>query len=306
MSQARSRRRILAATVALLPLAGCASVVRQVDRSTAHVGGATTVPPTTDPATPTRSPTANPTAEPTATQSSGPGTLAQSTLDGTASSNAAAATATAGRSATPDPLGSIDPPTLAFVDVPIPRPPGGSTYATMGRSSASTVATVFGNWKCPYTRQFVVDELDGLVDSFVRPGDVALRFRDVAYHGDQPFLGADAPRAGRAGLAVWRHDPSSFWSYFATVFENQPPERDRWATVDHLRQLAGVAGVNPLDAVTRDLDDGTGEGQLRASVTAAADAGVSAVPRVVVDGTVTAPTLDLGATRDQLRRAANR
>ncbi|WP_323191226.1 thioredoxin domain-containing protein [Halostella sp. PRR32] len=201
---------------------------------------------------------------------------------------------------------TIRQPGVSFAGTaPGPDDPGQYEYATMGSADATATATVYGNWKCPHTQTFVLEQLDGIVAEFVRSEDIALEFRFLGYRSGEPFLGSDAPRAARAGLAVWNADPANYWAYLAYVFENQPQEQYEWAQRDFLEQLAEEAGVRGVSQIGRALDDDAYASAVRATTDAASDAGVSTVPRVVVDGDVTAPTVDLDETRAQLERASD-
>jgi protein-disulfide isomerase len=195
---------------------------------------------------------------------------------------------------------NISPPATSLPPVTVPD---GERYPTMG--SGDETVTLYGNWKCPYTREFVQTQLPALVDEFVRPGDLSIRFRAVAYRGGEPFLGPDAPQSARAGLAVWESDPKSFWTYFMTVFANQPQERYQWGTPELLTRFAGSAGVENLGAIRTAAAGDTYESRLQQTVASARRLDLWSVPRVVYEGQVTAPTLDAERTREQLARAAD-
>ena len=192
----------------------------------------------------------------------------------------------------------VGPPNVSFANVPLPNDPGAHPYARMG-TGADVTATVFGNWKCPYTQAMVVDYLPSIVSSFVRPGDLDLEFRFLAYRSGEPFLGADAPRATRAGLAVWDEAPATYWSYFSYVFGNQPSSDERWATPSALGKLADKAGA---DIALDDHLDGN-DARVDRTVAAARKQAVYSVPRLAVDGDVFAPTIEPAATTNALASA---
>lgn len=191
----------------------------------------------------------------------------------------------------------IEAPELSLADVSIPGTD--SRYARLGSEDAPVTATLYGNWKCPYTQAFVLTQLPEYVERYVRPGSLALEFRSVAYMDGDPFLGPDAPRAARSGLAVWDVDPDSYWQYFAYVFANQPQERHEWAQVDLLARFAEAAGVRGVDRIARSVRTGVYGGEVDATASAAAGRGVTTVPRLVLDGRgdVLAPTLSPEAVR---------
>lgn len=159
----------------------------------------------------------------------------------------------------------------------------------MGTGNADATVTYFGSWKCPYCAQFSTGFLSTLVTDYVKPGQIALKFRNLAYIGGKPFLGPDAPAAARAGLAVWNDDPESYWPYHEYVFRNQPPESKRWATADTLTSFAQEAGVTDPSVVRTAIQENKYEDALRATSDAVADAGVSGTPTLLVDGTTVSP-----------------
>jgi protein-disulfide isomerase len=178
-----------------------------------------------------------------------------------------------------------------------PLPDGDSTYARMGTDGPTV--TYYGNWKCPFCAEFSVGSdrvfsMPELLTGYVAPGDVTLEHRSVAYIDGRPFLGPDAPRAARAGLAVWDRDPASYWAYHEHVMANQPSESEEWATPDRLVGFAEAAGVEPIAEVRADVESGAHEDAVRASTEpfltaferSDSDPGT---PAVVVDGVAYSP-----------------
>lgn len=200
----------------------------------------------------------------------------------------------------------IAEPNVFSSKVPVPERSTDYEYATMSARADAPVATVYGSWKCPYTREFVRTLLPELVDEFVASGDVALEFRSVAYDGNEPFLGEDAPRASRAGLAAWQVDPDSYWNYFEYVFANQPPEREEWAQPDVLARFASEAGVEPTDRFEDELTGSEYSDTVQEASTQFQELDADAVPRVVTEDAVTAPNLEVEATREQLQELSAR
>lgn len=190
-----------------------------------------------------------------------------------------------GTGTVPDP-GALSGPVAT---APLPSAPGDHRYPVMGRADATITIPYFGSWKCPYCARFSTSFLAGLVRDYVEPGDVAITFRDLAYVNGQAFLGADAPAAGHAGLAVWHTDPDTYWKYHEYVFRHQPPERKQWATADRLSAFAEAVGVADPDAVRTAVQHQQYERALRATSKAAANAGVDGTPALVIDGTVVSP-----------------
>ena len=192
----------------------------------------------------------------------------------------------------------------AVANAPIPSDPTSATYATTGSANQPTV-TYYGNWKCPYCAQFSTGFLGDIVTDYVEPDDISLRFRGLAYIDGEPFLGADAPRAARAGLAVWNVDPDAYWRYHEYVFANQPPERESWATTDKLVSFAEQAGVTETEQIRTKLQNQAYESPVRKTSQAAADAGVSGTPTLVIDGETVNPLSDEQRTRTLIEQLAD-
>lgn len=173
-------------------------------------------------------------------------------------------------------------PTGPVSTATLPTSPGEHTYATMGDTDAPVRAVYYGNWKCPYCADFSTGFMGDIVTDYVEPGDVRLTYRALAYVGGEPFLGADAPRAARAGLAVWNVDPGSYWRFHEYVMVNQPPETEQWATVDTLATMAENAGVSDPNGVRSALRDGSYESPVRQTSERASELGLNGTPTLVV------------------------
>ncbi|UIP01596.1 DsbA family protein (plasmid) [Halobaculum sp. CBA1158] len=193
--------------------------------------------------------------------------------------------------------------TGVITSAPIPESPSEFRYATMGSADAEVTVTYFGSWKCPYCAQFSTGMLSQLVADYVEPGDIALEFRDLAYFGGEPFLGPDAPAAGQAGLAVWNAEPASYWAFHEYVFQNQPPEREQWATADKMVQFARSAGVSETDPVRTAIQENQYTDALRATDSAAENNGISSTPALLIDGTTINPLGNGDRTRQLIEDA---
>ncbi len=109
-------------------------------------------------------------------------------------------------------------------DAPIPADSDARTYPTMGNADAPT-ATVYGNFKCPYTQEFVLGNLEVIVDEFVETGRLAIQFYDLAYEpGDTSthYISSSDPRITAFVLGVWDEDPNSYWQFYVETFEDLP------------------------------------------------------------------------------------
>lgn len=202
------------------------------------------------------------------------------------------------------PVDTSSAPEGTVTDAPIPDDPSSFTYATMGTDGP--LVTYFANWKCPGCAQFSTGEGDVLglgriVQDYVSSGDVQLECRAFTYTSEgEPFLGADAPRAARAGLAVWNVDPQSYWRFHEQVMANQPPKGEKWATTDKLVEFAEQSEVENVEQVRSAVENGKYEDPVRANTDAATGYdGFNGTPSLVIDGAVYNP-FDPKKTKDAL------
>ena len=198
---------------------------------------------------------------------------------------------------------SSEPLDSAVANAPVPSDPSAYQYATMSTGESSKV-TYYGSWKCPYCAEFSQGFLNEIVTGYVEPNGLPLTFRGLAYAGREPFLGPDAPRATRAGLAVWNLAPDSYWGYHEYVFANQPPESEQWAATDQLVTFAEEAGIERTDELRSRIESGRYEEAVRNTADAAQKAGVDSTPTLVIDGQVVSPLSEQKRTRQLLEQVA--
>lgn len=221
----------------------------------------------------------------------------------TATPNAAQRQATEQDGTATTPESKIRKPTGALKRVTVPKSPSDYPYAVMGSADAPVTATVYGSWKCPYTQKFVVGYLYTLIEEFVQPGDVLIEFREVAYRDGEPFHGPEELTAAHAGLSIWTHAPEAFWQYFAYLFVNQGTSVTSWTSADRILELARHADVSGIETVRNDIQAKKYETELENTMKNVRERGINAVPRVVVQESVTAPAVNPRETRKQFEKA---
>jgi len=107
---------------------------------------------------------------------------------------------------------------------------------TLGAPSAPVTLVQFEDMQCPVCREYQEDGFSGVVDEYVRPGKVKLRFAGLA------FLGSDSEKALSHVLAAGKQ--GKLWQYVDALYANQGAENSGWVTDDLLERLAGDVGLD--------------------------------------------------------------
>jgi protein-disulfide isomerase len=138
--------------------------------------------------------------------------------------------------------------------------------AVLGDESSPVTLIQFEDLQCPICRQYQEDGFTGIVDEYVRPGNVKLRFAGLA------FLGPDSEKALSYVLAAGMQD--KLWEYSAALYANQGDENSGWVTDALLERLAADVGLD----WTRLESDAVGSAVRREMRVTAAEAARLQVP----------------------------
>jgi protein-disulfide isomerase len=138
--------------------------------------------------------------------------------------------------------------------------------AVLGDESSPVTLIQFEDLQCPICRQYQEDGFAGIVDEYVRPGNVKLRFAGLA------FLGPDSEKALSYVLAAGMQD--KLWEYSAALYANQGDENSGWVTDALLERLAADVGLD----WTRLESDAVGSAVRREMRVTAAEAARLQVP----------------------------
>ncbi|MDY6777250.1 MAG: DsbA family protein [Candidatus Nanohaloarchaea archaeon] len=110
----------------------------------------------------------------------------------------------------------------------------------LGSENASVTVVEFGDYRCPFCRQFEMSVVPRLKQEFVSTGEVRFVFMNF------PFLGEGSFQAAVASECVYRQDEDQFWPFHRAIYEHQGPESQRWVTQAKLMQWAreSTEGLN--------------------------------------------------------------
>ncbi|MFB6116143.1 MAG: DsbA family protein [Candidatus Nanosalina sp.] len=102
----------------------------------------------------------------------------------------------------------------------------------LGNESASVTVIEFGDYRCPYCRQFEMTTFPKIKENYIETGKIKFSFINLA------LLGQGSQQAAIAAECVYRQNESQFWDYHKGIYENQGPESENWVTQDLLMQIA--------------------------------------------------------------------
>jgi protein-disulfide isomerase len=117
----------------------------------------------------------------------------------------------------------------------------------LGAVDAPVTLVEYADLQCPYCAQYAADVLPELIRAYVRPGDVKLVFRGLA------FIGPDSTTALRAVVAAGNQN--RLWDVLHLLYASQRAENSGWVTSDLVRDVAGR--VRPFDAGRMSKDTAT-------------------------------------------------
>ncbi|MCZ7589638.1 MAG: DsbA family protein [Gaiella sp.] len=108
--------------------------------------------------------------------------------------------------------------------------------AVLGSPAAKVTMIQFEDLQCPVCRRYQEEGFPGVVEQYVRPGKVKLRFVGMA------FLGPDSEKALLYTLAAGEQD--KLWQFSDALYANQGGENEGWVTDELLERLADDLGLD--------------------------------------------------------------
>ncbi|MCO8243451.1 MULTISPECIES: thioredoxin domain-containing protein [unclassified Haladaptatus] len=186
----------------------------------------------------------------------------------------------------------------AIPEAPVPNDTDELTYATMGTDPNNPTATVYGNFKCPFTQKFVREgNLEAVLNEYVTSGEMNLRFRALAYqppgtssHGTSTYYISDSdPLISESALSVWDVSPDDYWQFFDYMFSGLISGNVSFSEMKGRMQTADVSDRGTIidRASSGRFDDTVEENRYDAG-----DYGVTFTPTMVLDGETIAPHHD--------------
>ena len=177
------------------------------------------------------------------------------------------------------------------------------TYATMGTDADNPTATVFGNFKCPYTQNFVNNNLKDVIDEYVSTGQLNVEFRALALqppgtssHGSSTYyISSSDPRISEVALSAWNEQPGDYWDFFEMMFDDLVSGT---VTYSEMRNHLDSAGVGDRSEIIGNAKDGDYNNAVERTADVAGNVGVSFTPTMELNGETTAPHHDTDSLLD--------
>jgi protein-disulfide isomerase len=117
--------------------------------------------------------------------------------------------------------------------------------ALLGSPDATVTMIQFEDLQCPICGRYQQEVFPGVIDEYVEPGKVKLRYVGMA------FLGPDSEKALLHVLAAG--EQGKLWQFADALYANQGDENSGWVTDALLEQIAGDLGLD-YAKLTADAD----------------------------------------------------
>jgi protein-disulfide isomerase len=105
----------------------------------------------------------------------------------------------------------------------------------LGSPSAKVTLIQFEDLQCPVCRRYQSEALPGVVEEYVRPGKIKVRFAGIS------FIGQDSVKALHYALAAGAQ--GKLWQYADLLYANQGGENSGWVTDALLERIADDLGL---------------------------------------------------------------
>ncbi|WP_460327649.1 DsbA family protein [Paenibacillus sp. YSY-4.3] len=154
-----------------------------------------------------------------------------------------------------------------------------ASLPVLGDPNASIKIVEFGDYKCPACSIFNELVKPQIQSDYVDQGKAAFYFMNY------PFIGPDSDTAALAAQAVYHQSNEAFWTYFDALYKNQPDEREQWATVDYLVELAQKESIDvDYDLLRKDIEEKTYQNEVDEHRNKANQLRVQGTPSIFVNG----------------------
>ena len=166
----------------------------------------------------------------------------------------------------------------------------------MGEPDAPVTVVEFADLQCPFCHDFAVEDLPGIIKDYVKPGDVRMELRLLA------FIGPDS-EAGR-GVAAGAAEQDLIWPFTENIYNNQGTENSGYMTTEFLTQQAEAVPGLDVEQAFNAADSDFARRYAAESEQEARDAGISSTPSFTVTAEGGEPkTVDADGLSDAIDEA---
>ncbi|WP_168119657.1 thioredoxin domain-containing protein [Paenibacillus sp. HB172176] len=104
----------------------------------------------------------------------------------------------------------------------------------MGNPESTVSIVEFGDFKCPYCKEWTATILPQLKKDYIDTNKVSFSYVNVLFHGNESILGS------LAAEYILETNPDKYWEFHDLLFANQPDETSNapWLTDDNLVAMA--------------------------------------------------------------------
>ena len=141
--------------------------------------------------------------------------------------------------------------------------------AVLGAEDATVTLIQFEDLQCPICKRYQEEGFPGIVEEYVRPGKVKIRFVGLA------FIGPDSEKALLYTLAAG--EQGKLWQFADALYANQGEENSGWVTDELLQQVAGDFDLD-WEKLKTDADGAVTLQQANSMATEAEQRGVPGTP----------------------------
>jgi protein-disulfide isomerase len=144
-----------------------------------------------------------------------------------------------------------------------------------GAPDAPVVVVEYGDFQCPYCRQFANGAVRQLKEDYVAGGQVRFVFRHLAFIGNESTWAAEASECA--------NEQGRFWEYHDKLFDEQREENRGAFSKDNLKRFAAELELD-TEQFDQCLDSREYRSQVQDDVNEAQRRGIRSTPSVLVNG----------------------
>ena len=141
--------------------------------------------------------------------------------------------------------------------------------AVLGNENATVTLIQYEDLQCPICKRYQEEGFPGIVEEYVRPGKVKIRFVGLA------FIGPDSEKALLYTLAAG--EQGKLWQFADGLYANQGKENSGWVTDELLQELADDFDLD-WEKLKTDADGAVTLQQANSMATEAEQRGVPGTP----------------------------